>query len=194
MTITYIHSRTSAADKIDPAPVSLLSAASRRNLSRKDNSAGFTLAELLIAVAVGLVMTAFAIPVLGPALSRMKINSDVATISATISRTRYRAIRDSNILTMAITAPQNTYVVSELDAITGNTTADPVEPLPGEVKLNSGTGTFTYTFCPNGTVYGAGGTCVGNSNLPPTLATTYQNLQTNITVSTVGNVTTTVIH
>jgi hypothetical protein len=124
-------------------------------------------------------------------MSRMRLNSAVASISTAISKTRYRSIRNSDIYTLAITVPQNTYVVTDVSA----NVVDRVEPLPNLVAINGGAAAvYTYTFCPNGTVYGAGGTCVNNANLPPALSATYQNRQTDISVSTVGNVTTKNIH
>jgi prepilin-type N-terminal cleavage/methylation domain-containing protein len=154
-------------------------------------SRGFTLIELLVALAIGIILTAATVPVLSSTMSRMRLNSAVASISTAISKTRYRSIRNSDIYTLTITAPQNTYVVTDVSA----NIVDRAEPLPSLVAINGGAAAvYTYTFCPNGTVYGAGGTCVNNANLPPALSATYQKRQTNISVSTVGNVTTKNIH
>src|SRR5690348_1882534 len=144
-------------------------------------SKGFTIIELLVVMAIGLVIAAMSIPVVQSALSSMRLNSAVTSISTTISKTRYRAIRNSDIYTLAISTPLNTYVVADVSA----NVVDRVEPLPSLVAINGGgAAVYTYTFCPNGMVYGAGGTCVNNANLPPALSATYQTRLTNINVST----------
>jgi len=156
-------------------------------------SAGVTLLELLIGMAVAAVLTAMSVPVVKSTMSRMRMNSAVSAISASITKTRYQAIRNSDIYTLAITVPQNTYVVTDVSA--SPQVVSPSVPLPNTVAINGGnSAVFTYTLCPNGTVYGAGGTCTNNVNTPPALSVTNGTLQTNVNVSTVGNVTTTVIH
>jgi len=167
----------------------------RINLQSRSSEAlrarGFSLIELLAVLAIGVIMTAVAVPILSSTMSRMRLDSAVSSISTVISKTRYRSIRNSDIYTLTISVPQNTYVVTDVSA----NVVDPVEPLPSLVALNGGAvAVYTYTFCPNGTVYGAGGICVNNANLPPALIATYQTRQTNISVSTVGNVTTKNIH
>ena len=152
---------------------------------------GFSIVELLIAMAVAAVLVAMSVPVMNSTMSRMRMNSAATSISTAISKTRYRSIRNSDIYTLAITTPQNTYVVK--DVVTN--VSDSAVPLSNVIAINGGgNGVITYTFCPNGTVYGAGGTCVNNTNTPPALALTYLTRQTNISISTVGNVTATVIH
>ncbi|MGH9739154.1 MAG: pilus assembly FimT family protein [Candidatus Acidiferrales bacterium] len=167
-------------------------------LSKSDNfikfrtpsqpSAGFTLLEMLLVVLVGMVMTAIAIPVLSRAMANMRINSAVSQFSGAIQSTRFRAIKDSQPYTFVLTTPANTYVVSN----TVNPAPTTV-PLPSYITITGGSGSpFTYTLCPNGIVYGAGG-CSPNPNQPPALSFTYQGRQINVAVSDVGNVTTTTI-
>ncbi len=159
-----------------------------KTLTRR--SAGVTLLELLIGMAVATVLLAMSVPIVGSTMSRMRMNSAVAAMSSAVTKARYQAIRNSDVYTLAINVPQNTYVVTDVTA----NVVSPAVPLPNAVAINGGkAAVFTYTLCPNGTVYGAGGTCTGNTNVPPALAVTYGQLQTNIAVSTVGNVTTTVI-
>lgn len=153
--------------------------------------AGFTIAELLIAMAVAAILAAMSVPIVNSTMSRMRMNSAVSAISSAITKARYQSIRNSDIYTLTITVPQNTYVVTDVTA----NVASAAVPLPNAVAINGGSSAvFTYTLCPNGTVYGAGGTCTNNTNAPPALTVTYSQLQTNINVSTVGNVSTTVIH
>jgi Tfp pilus assembly major pilin PilA len=163
----------------------------RRNVAVKSASAGLSLPELVIGMAIAAILTAMSVPVVNSTMSRMRMNSAVSSISTAISKARYQAIRNSDIYTLAISVPQNTYIVTDVSSNVANTAV----PLPNIVAINGGTSAvFTYTLCPNGTVYGAGGTCTNNTNAPPALIVTYSQLQTNINVSTVGNVTTTVIH
>jgi len=155
------------------------------------HSMGFTLIEAVVVLAIGMLLTAMSIPVMKSALSRMKLNSAVSQISGAYTQTRFSAIRTSQIYTLAITAPANTYVVTNLGP---PVVANRAVNLPSVVAINGGgAGVYTFTFCPNGIVYGAGGICVGNANLPPALILTYQTRQTNLNFSQVGNVTTTTI-
>lgn len=160
----------------------------RRVLSQR-KSAGLTLLELLIVVAVGATITAIALPVLGNALQRMHLGSMASSVSSAVLKTRYQAIKNSQIYTLTITTPANTYVVTNVSTAT----VGPTSGLPAEVTLNGGTaGTYTYTFCPNGVVYGAGGVCPGLT-LPGLIKATVQNGEVDISISSVGNVTTTTI-
>jgi prepilin-type N-terminal cleavage/methylation domain-containing protein len=163
-----------------------------RHFSLNGNaSRGFTLPELLVALLVGSILAAIAIPVMNAAMISMRLNSTVIAMSSAISNARYRAIKDSQVYTLTVTTPRNTYVVTNV----GTGTADSAVPLPNSGTLLNGGGSATYTFtlCPNGTVYGAGATCPGN-NTPPALAATYLGRETDIGVSGAGNVTTTHIH
>ena len=152
---------------------------------------GFTITELVIAMAVAAILAAMSVPIVNSTMARTRMNSAVSAISSAISKGRYQAIRNSDVYTLAISVPQNTYVITDVSTNVANTAV----PLPSTVSINGGNAAvFTYTLCPNGTVYGAGATCTNNVNPPPALIVTYSQLQTNINVSTVGNVTTTVIH
>lgn len=150
-------------------------------------SGGFTLLELLLVIFVGTVLMAVAIPTMRSVMNNMRVNSMVSAISGAVAKTRYQAIMGSQPYTLTITAPANTYVVTN---VTTTVASAPV-PLPGQnVALNGGAGaTYTFTFCPNGTVYGAGGVCPG-ANAPPALSVSSQGRQVNVNVTSVGNVTT----
>jgi prepilin-type N-terminal cleavage/methylation domain-containing protein len=152
---------------------------------------GFTVPELLITALVGTVLTVVAVPMFYNALNSMRLSNMVSNLSGIISSTRYQAIMKNQVYTLEITAPANTYVVTNFTT----TTAGAATPLANgqTVKINGGSGaTYTFTFCPNGTVYGSGGGCP-NANAIPALQVTYGSRQVNIAVSTVGNVTTTTI-
>ena len=154
----------------------------------RDVSSGFTLIEMVLVVMTGLVLTAIAIPIINSALASMDVKSMGSAISAGVSNARYQAIQNSQIYTLVVTTPANTYVIKNV--ATG--VSGPTVPLPRPaVTINGGTSaTFTFTFCPNGMTYGAGGTCP-SGNTPPVLTATYQGRTMTINVSSVGNVTTT---
>lgn len=158
---------------------------------KQNNSRGFTMPELMIVLLVGTILTAIAIPLMNSAMATMRMNSTVSAITAAISQTRYRAIMNSQLYTLVFTTPNNTFVVTNL----GTNASDASVPLPNQaIALNGGANaTYTFTLCPNGTVYGAGGACPSN-NPPPALTATYQGRQTNINVSNVGNVNATIVH
>lgn len=158
---------------------------------KQNNSRGFTMPELMIVLLVGTILTAIAIPLMNSAMATMRMNSTVSAITAAISQTRYRAIMNSQLYTLVFTTPNNTYVVTNL----GTNASDAPVPLPNQtIALNGGANAiYTFTLCPNGTVYGAGGACPSN-NPPPALTATYQGRQTNINVSNVGNVNATIVH
>lgn len=153
---------------------------------------GFTVPELLVGLVVAAILTTVAVPVYKSAMNNMRMNSMASAISGAISSARYQAVMTSQPYTFAITAPGNTYVVKN---VTTNTAGPPI-PLPTAlVAINGGAAaTYTFTLCPNGTVFGAGGTCTSNTNPIPALALTYQSKETDITVSGVGNVTTKLVH
>lgn len=151
---------------------------------------GFSLPELLVGLLVAATLTAIAVPIVTSAMANMRMNSTVSAIAAGISQTRQRAIMNSQAYTFALTTPGNVYAVTNV--ATNN--SDPLVPLPSQaIVINGGANaTYTFTLCPNGTVYGAGGACP-SSNGTPTLTAAYQGRQTQINVSSVGNVTTTKI-
>lgn len=142
-------------------------------------------------MAIGLILSLIAVPIFNSAMTSMRLNSTANAVSAAVGKTRYRAIMNSQIYTLALSTPANSYTVTNLR--TG--VADNAVPLPSNVVAinGGGNGTFTFTFCPNGTVYGAGGACPG-ANVTPALTFTYKSRQVNTTVSSAGNVTTTTIH
>ena len=151
---------------------------------------GFTIVELLIVVLVGTLLTAISVPLYHTAMMNVQMNSMVSAITGAVSQTRYAAIMNAQVYTLAITAPANTYVVSNVTASTSNAAI----PLPSTaIAINSGTSaTYTFTLCPNGAVYGAGGTCPTSPvTVPPSISVSNNGSQINITVSGVGNVTTT---
>src|SRR5579864_8166485 len=155
------------------------------------SSAGLTLVELMVVMAIGTVLSLLAVPVFNSAMTTMRLKAVASNVTAAIGKTRYRAIMNSQPYTLTVSTPTNTYVVTNLQT---NVADNPV-PLPSTLVAINGGGnaTYTFTFCPNGTAYGAGGACPG-ANVTPALSLTYKSRQTDISVSSVGNVTTNTIH
>jgi prepilin-type N-terminal cleavage/methylation domain-containing protein len=163
-----------------------------RSRSCEKGLRGFTIVELMIVVLVGLVLTAISVPLFKTAMMNMQLNSTASAITGAISQTRYAAIMNAQVYTLVITVPGNTYVVSNVTAGTANSAV----PLPGTaIAINGGTAaTYTFTMCPNGSVYGAGGTCVSATTTPPAISVSNSGAQINISVSGVGYVSTTRVH
>jgi prepilin-type N-terminal cleavage/methylation domain-containing protein len=157
----------------------------------KRSSAGLSLVELMVVMAIGTVLSLLAVPVFNSAMTTMRLNAVASNVSAAIGKTRYRAIMNSQPYTLTLSTPGNTYVVTNLQS----KVTDNAVPLPSTLVAINGGGnaTYTFTFCPNGTAYGAGGTCP-SANVTPVLSLTYKSRQTDISVSSVGNVTTNAIH
>ncbi len=147
---------------------------------------------MLIVIAVGITLAAVAIPVLSSAMTNMRINSAVSQFTGALASARYQAIQNSQIYTFALTTPANTYVVTKTGANPVVYNAVQLSPYVTISGSGSASSPFTYTLCPNGIVYGAGGACPGNQ--PASLIFTYNGRQIDLAVSGVGNVTSTIIH
>src|SRR6267378_4282465 len=85
--------------------------------SRRDRgSRGFSVLELVVVMAVALVMSAMAVPVIQSSLSSFRLRGAVASVTGAIQSTRYRAIFDgctyqiSNTVTGGNCAPTFTKV------------------------------------------------------------------------------------
>lgn len=168
-----------------PSPTKEPPRSSRRRLRP---TPGFSVIELVTTIAVGMILAAIAIPMVNSAMATMRINAAVSQFEGALSSSRFQAIKNSQPYTFVLTAPANTYVLTNTATGAAN---NPV-PMSSYVNINGGTaGTYTYTLCPNGMVYGAGG--CPSVNAPPALSFTYQGRQINTAVSGVGNVTTTII-
>jgi prepilin-type N-terminal cleavage/methylation domain-containing protein len=154
---------------------------------------GFSMLEVLMVLLISGILVGISIPVFKYALSDTNMTSTISGFSAAISQTRYASIMNSQIYTLALTVPADTYVVKNVSSGVSN----PALPLVSQAVVINGGGAATYTFtlCPNGTVYGAGAVCGAPGNAaPPALTATSNGRQVNINVSTVGNVTTTIVH
>jgi Tfp pilus assembly protein FimT len=80
-------------------------------------SRGFSLLELVGVLAVALVMSAMAVPVIQSSLSSFRLRGAVASVTGAIQSTRYRAIFDGCPYQIAFSKASNTYQVS--NTVTG---------------------------------------------------------------------------
>ncbi len=119
--------------------------------SRK-GSRGFSVIELLMVLLAGSIIAAIAIPTYQSAKSSMQVTATANAIAGAVSQTRYSALMNSQVYTLTITAPANTYLATNISTGVSSSSV----PLPSTlVQINGGaSATYTFTLCPNGTVFG----------------------------------------
>jgi type II secretory pathway pseudopilin PulG len=154
-----------------------------KHARRERRSLGFTLLELLLVIAVGMILAAIAVPVIGNTLRVYAMRAATTSLSGAISSSRYQAIFHGCKSQVVFTAASYSYQVQS-DAAFANVGG--AIPLMGRgVALGSN---ITLTFSPGGSV-------ISNPVASPiTLTLTYPGFTTTvptetITVSNYGNVT-----
>lgn len=118
---------------------------------------GFTLLELLIVVAIGLILAGLATPVIVNTLRVYKMRSAVTSVTSAISNARYQAIFHGCKTQLVLTAASSTYQVSSQQPAYGGQAClaaygaiTPVTPLGSTgVTINQN---VTLTFSPGGGV------------------------------------------
>jgi prepilin-type N-terminal cleavage/methylation domain-containing protein len=156
---------------------------------------GFTLMELLIVVAIGMILAGMAVPVINNTLRVYKMRAAVTTLTSAISNARYQAIFHGCKTQIVFTAAAYTYQISsQQPAYGGQACLTAYAPVTTALPL-SGTGlalnqTVTLTFTPGG---GVASTPVMN---PIQIILTYPGFtgtvpQETIQVSNYGNITVT---
>lgn len=147
---------------------------------RRAQSSGFTMVEALVVVAIGLIVTLIALPLMQNMASYMRMRAAAATVSGAIQNTRYNAIYNGYPYQLTLTKANRTLQVSNLPPLAatfsnvGN--AIPFATSP-KVQLNQDT---VFQFRPSGVV-----NVISGSNV---MTVTCGNRVATITVSGLGNV------
>jgi len=165
---------------------------------KRHSSSGFSLIEVLMVIAISLVLAGIAIPGFMNALKSYNQSATVSAVTGAIESTRFLAIMRGYPYQMVFTASTLSFeVYNEIPPATTFSVVVPAQgsaitPLPnaGGVAMH-GAATFTYTFCPNGTVFGAATACPGSA-MPPSMQISNSVKSNTITVSGVGNVSTSI--
>jgi prepilin-type N-terminal cleavage/methylation domain-containing protein len=141
---------------------------------------GFTLIELLVSLAIGVTLTAVAIPIVNSTMSYLHLNAAVSSVSGAISDARYQAIMHGYPYAVAFNKVTDAYQISSEPGGAPAAFANVGNPVPfsgSGVTLNAAT---TLQFNPNGIVTPT----VGGM----TFTLSYMGLVKTITVSGVGRV------
>lgn len=144
-------------------------------------SAGFSLIEMLVVIAIVGVLAAMAIPAFMNSMNGYRLSGAVAATAGAIQSTRFQAIMQGYQYQLVFSSSTASYQVSnKVPPATSFSAVGSAIPIArqGDVTLNITT--MTYTFSPNGTVtWNPGGTNLQISNGVSSRT---------ITVSGVGNV------
>jgi Tfp pilus assembly protein FimT len=144
---------------------------------------GFSLIEILVVMALGIVLTGIAIPMTSNAVKTMRLTAAVSTAAGTIQSTRYLAIMNAYPYQITFTPSTIAYqILSEVPPATTFSNVGTAVPVsgPGAVTISR---TMTLQFYANGTVTEIPTT--GNMTFSITNAIGGSNT---LTVSSVGNV------
>ena len=111
----------------------------RRRTSRSVPQTGFSLFEMMVTLAVGLVMASVAMPFVVGAVQRYRLNSVAQQTANLIDLSRYSAIR-LNRLTSLQKTTQNGNIVLFVDLHNDNTlhSDDPMEVFPNDMQIANG--------------------------------------------------------
>ena len=151
---------------------------------KRHTSAGFSLIELLIVIAISIVLAGIAIPVFTSAIKSYDQTATVSAATGAIESTRFQAIMHGYPYQLVFTSSTLSYqTFNEVPPAATFSAVGAAIPLPaaGGVALN-GAATFTYTFFANGIVTVTAG--------QPNMQIANSVRSNTITVSGVGNVST----
>src|SRR6266852_3807738 len=98
----------------------------RRSFRRQ--GLGFTLVEMVVTLAVGLILVSMALPVMIGAIQSYRLNSVAQQTANLIELTRYTAIRRNSVVSLLKAPPQNGNTVLFID-LNGNGALDANEPM-----------------------------------------------------------------
>ena len=140
---------------------------------------GYTMIEIVMAMLVGLILTAIAIPQVKSGMYSYRLDSAVAMAKWAIQSTRFQALKDGYPYQVVFTAATKSYQIQNLPSGTTYQNVGTSVPLAGwPMTVSQDT---TINFKPNGMV-----TATVGSNV---FTITYQGTTKTITVSNYGNVT-----
>ena len=151
-----------------------------RRRAPSSKQSGFTLLELTVSLAVAVILTSIAVPVVNQAMSSYRMRSSVSAVSGAINATRYKAIYQGYPYAVTFSKASGTYQLSS--KAPGATSFSNVGgAVPFQAAGMSLDQDNTLTFSPSGLVTSSAGS-------PIILRLTYQTKTDTITVSTYGNV------
>lgn len=98
--------------------------------------AGYSLVEMMMTLAVGLILVSVALPAMIGAIQGYRLNSSAQQVASLLELTRYTAIRRNTVMTIR-KAVQNNNTIFYID-LKGNSVLDPIDPmvvLPSDMQL-----------------------------------------------------------
>ncbi len=164
----------------------LAQAKTRTAVARKAlTSNGFTMIELVVVLAVGMVLTAMAVPVVQSTLLNLRLQSAAGSVSSAIQTTRYQSIQQGYQYKLTLTKSTATYQLASKPGA-ASSFSDIGSAIPfakTDVVLNADTVLY---FSPRGVI----GTSAGSSTCPTaaTLTLTQSGQTKTITVSCYGQI------
>lgn len=148
----------------------------KTNRAARRQDRGYTMIEIVMAMLVGMVLTAMAIPQVRSGLNTYRLNSAVAMCKWAIQSTRFQALEKGYNYQVAFSSTNLNYQIQNAPSGTYANVGSAVPFTSWPMTVNQDT---TITFQPNGFVTSA----PGNS-----FTITYQGVTATITVSNYGNV------
>jgi Tfp pilus assembly protein PilE len=146
---------------------------------RFGNARGFSMVELLMVAAIGMILTGIAIPQVKTQMYNYQLNSAVAMAKWAIQSTRFQSLMKGYRYQVAFSAANKNYQIQNLPSGTTYQNVGTKVPLSSwAISVNQDT---TINFQPNGRV-----TATVGSNV---FTITYHGVTKTITVSNYGNVT-----
>ena len=163
----------------------------RKNIHANRFTAGFSMVELLIVVAIGIVMTAIAIPTTGSLVKSYQLDSAAQSASGAIQAARYQAIMNGYPYQLDIDSTTNQLKVSNKvpPATTFSTVSSGQTISSSNVTIGVGTassgsaGHAIFQFNPNGVV-----SVTSGQVMPLTLTIAYNGTTKHLAVSNYGSV------
>ena len=132
---------------------------------KRNNKKGFTLAELLIVVAIIAVLTAIAIPVFGAQLEKSKQSTDAANLRAAYAEASSKALDNENGIGTADSVEMKSAVWTKMPA-DSKIGPVPVNSITGKDVGSSMTVTVNINDGDNGTVKFGSNTFDADTGLP----------------------------